>query len=129
MSELKKQLFRALPPIELVEEILRALGLSAGLADLRWFSAGELRVETQDEWLPMLEPYYLPCKARRFFEGRGDLDGPRIVTLIKHLLSCHKHHLKVQERLYKNKKQSLYQIQPIDAIKQITAADLTVSFE
>lgn len=124
----KKHLFRAVPSKEVVEDILRELGFSAGLKDLRWFSAEELTLETQETWLPILEPYYLPCKARRFFEGKGELDGVRTVTLIKHILSCHDYYLKVQERLYKEKKQTLYQIQPTDPFRDLSGVDMVVSF-
>jgi hypothetical protein len=129
-STLHRQLFRKQPPKEFAEDILRAVGLSSGLDDLRWFSAEELRLDTQEAWLPQLEPYYLPCKARRFFEGRGELDGQRVITLLRHVLNCHGYCLKPQERMYKNKKATLYQIQPVDPFHGLdTKKEIEVSFE
>ncbi len=125
----RKKLFREIPPRDLVESLLRATGLSGGLSDLRWFSPIELNLKTQEEWLPALEPYYLPCKARRFFEGRGDIDGARVITIFRHVLEPHGYCLKVEERLYREKKQSLYQIQPAQPLKDFAAMETVVRFD
>lgn len=122
-----KKLFRTYPPLDLLDMMLRACGLQ-GHGDLRWFAASELVLETQEEWLPLLEPYYLPCKARRFFGGRGDLDGARVITLFRHCLACHGYHLAVQERMYRDVKQCLYQIQPDRSFKDLSGVSLTVEF-
>jgi hypothetical protein len=125
----KKKLFRACPPLSLVERIVRSCGL-IGLDDLRWFTADELTLDGYEEWLPELEAYYLPCKARRFFYERGELTGARMITLLKHILSCHRHTLQVHERAYKdNKHATLYQIQPTHAIKDLSGVSLTVNFD
>lgn len=124
----RKKLFREIPPRDFVETILKSCGLS-GFSDLRWFIPTELHLETQEEWLPMLEPYYLPCKAKRFFEERGDLDGQRLITVFRHVLEPHDYRLKVEERLYRGKKQSLYQIQPVRAYKDLSGTDLEVRFD
>jgi hypothetical protein len=121
-----KKLFRQLPPRELVEEILRLLGFRAGMADLRCFTAGELQLESQEIWLPQLEPYYLPCKARRFFEGRGPLDGPRCIAVLRHILRPHGYDLHVQERMYKDAKATLYQMQPVNPFQALEGADTGV---
>ena len=128
MGQVKKKLFREIPPRDLVDSILKSCGLS-GLSDLRWFIPSELHLSTQEEWLPLLEPYYLPCKARRFFEGRGDLDGHRFITILRHILEPHAYSLKVEERTYKDKKQSLYQIQPVRSWNDLNGFDLEVRFD
>ena len=129
-STLRRQLFRKQPPREFAEDILRLVGLSSGFSDLRWFSAEEIRLDTQEAWLPVLEPYYLPCKARRFFEGRGELDGQRVITLMRHVLSCYGYCIKAQERMYKNKKATLYQIQPVNPFHDIDSKkEIEVSFD
>lgn len=126
---MKKKLFRKEPPREFVEEIVRSCGLSGGLEDLRWFSTDELKLEGAEDWLALLEPYYLPCKAQRFFYDReGAFDGRAAVTILRHVLDCHGYQLKVQERLYKDKKQSLYQIQPVRSFKDLSGMDLIVTF-
>jgi hypothetical protein len=125
----RKKLFREIPPRDLVDSILRACGINAGLADLRWFVPSELRMTTQEEWLPLLEPYYLPCKARRFFEGRGDIDGARMITIFRHILEPHQYCLKVEERMYRDKKQSVYQVQPVRSWKDLSGVEVEVRFD
>jgi len=103
----KPKLFRFNPPKELVEQILRSCGFQ-GLHDLRWFSRAEMRLEPE-EWLPELEPYYLPCKAKRFlYDG---MDSAKLVTILRHVVRVYGYDLVAQERLYKDSKQTLYQIQ------------------
>lgn len=120
-----KRLFRVIPPKELVIEILQHLRL-LGLHDLRWFTREELNLETLDEWLPLLEPYYIPCKARRFLE---DMDATRIVTIVRHILQPHGYELHTQERMYKTSKATLYQIQPIQSHTDLSGNDLLVEFK
>jgi hypothetical protein len=127
-SSIRKKLFRDIPPREIVESTLKRIGLT-GFQDLRWFCSTELRLEEQAEWLPLLEPYYLPCKAKRFFHGRGDLDGPRMITILRHIIEPHGYTLKVEERLYRGKKQSLYQIQPVRSYKDLSGTDMEVRFD
>lgn len=100
-------MFREVPPLDFFETILRHLGLT-GLEDRRWFSKEDLRVEQLDAWLPLLEPYYLPCKAKRYIHGT--MDTPRIITLLRHLCHAHTIQLLTQERVIKGKKTTLYQI-------------------
>jgi len=121
----QKKLFRSLPPRDLVETILRSSGL-LGLHDLRWFSKDELKTVEQEEWLPILYPYYLPCKAKRFLHDA--LDNSRLITILRHVLRPHGYDLSVQERLYRDQKQSLYQIQPIHSFRDLSGVSLEVDF-
>jgi hypothetical protein len=126
MSNQYNKLFRKEPPKELVEQILRATGL-LGLHDLRWFTKDELVMDTQEEWLPLLHPFYLPCKAKRFLDAA--LDGNRLITVLRHCIRHHGYDLSVQERLYKEKKHSLYQLQPLKSSKDLSGATLEVTFD
>jgi len=109
--QVRRKLFRKDPPRELVDDILRSCGL-LGTNDLRWFTNEELKLEGVDEWLPLLEPYYLPCKAKRFFHTGTVFTGARLITVFRHILAPHGFELSVVERMYKDHKKSLYQIQP-----------------
>ena len=109
-----KKLFRKEPSKELVEQILRYSGL-LGLHDLRWFTKEELNLEVSEEWLPLLQPFYLPCKAKRFLDVA--LDANRLITILRHCIRVHGYDLSVQERIYKDKKHSLYQLQPAHSYK------------
>ena len=100
-------MFRRPPPLELAEQVLRSLKFT-GLTDKRWFSKDDLPMETLDEWLPLVEPYYLPCKAERYLHG--EMTRPRIITVIRHILKEHSIELKVQERMVNGRKTTLYQV-------------------
>ena len=123
-------LFRANPPRELILRILGTIGLGGlgALADFRWFSKKELELEGIEEWLAELEAYYYPCKARRFFYGRGEPSADWIISVLRHLLPLEGYVLKAQERVYKDQKQTLYQISPLDLFKDLSGASLTVDF-
>ncbi len=119
------KLFRKEPPREFVEALLRQMGF-LGFGDLRWFSRDEVRLETMEEWLPELEAYYLPCKAKRFLHAW--VEGS-VITVMRHVLHVHGYTLQKEERLYKGVKQTLYQIQPVRASLDLSGVSLEVSFD
>ena len=119
------KLFRKEPPREFVEGLLRRMGF-LGFGDLRWFSRDEIHTESIEEWLPELEAYYLPCKARRFLH---EWTPGSVITVLRHVLHVHDYTLQKEERLYKGSKQMLYQIQPIRASLDLSGASLLVSFD
>lgn len=100
-------MFRKVPPLDVVEQVLRSLKLS-GLTDKRWFSKEDLPIDTLEEWLPLLEPFYLPCKAERYLHG--EITRTRIITILRHILKVHSIELKVQERMINGHKTTLYQV-------------------
>lgn len=102
------KLFREKPPIDIILRMLTELGLT-GITDSKIFSADELSLTTIDEWAPLLEPYYLPCKAKRYFDS---VDTRRIITLLRHLLPLHGFRLQIYERQHNGKKRTVYQIHP-----------------
>jgi hypothetical protein len=118
------KMFRKDPPREFVEGLLREWGF-LGFSDLRWFSRDEIRMTTQETWLPELEAYYLPCKARRFIHNWSN---STILTLMRHVLHVHDYTLQKEERLYKGSKQMLYQIQPVRASLDLSGVSLQVDF-
>lgn len=101
-----KRLFRKIPSGEFVNEILEQLKLQ-GLQEKRWFTKDELYMETVDEWLPLLEPYYIPCKAKRFLLN---VTSSRVITILRHILHPLGYDLRTQERMYKLQKTTMYQI-------------------
>lgn len=120
-----KKLFRKEPPKELVDSILRTTGL-LDMTDLRWFTKDELILAGHEEWLQHLEPYYLPCKASRFLHN--EMDTARLITIFKHIIRPHGYDLHVQERLYKEHKHTLYQIQPNNPFRDLSGASAMVEF-
>ena len=115
-KKLHKHLFRLIPPNNLIEDILRSCGFEGAFADRRFVTKAGLQagVRTHETWLPLLEPYYLPCKAKRFFgAGAGAFDTGRLVTVLRHVLRPYDYDLVAQEVADHGTKQTLYQIQPV----------------
>ena len=100
-------MFRKRPPLELLEHILRCCKLN-GLDDKRWFSKEDIPLERLEEWLPLLEPYYLPCKADRYLYA--DMTQGKSITILRHILKSHEIEFKTQERVINGKKTTLYQV-------------------
>lgn len=120
-----KRLFRKIPPEELVNEILEHLKLH-GLQERRWFTRDELCLESVDEWLPILEPYYIPCKAKRFL---SNMTHARLTTIIRHILHPLGYDLRTQERMYKAQKTTMYQIYTTNETHiDISANEMLVEF-
>ena len=118
------KLFRKEPSRELVETILIEVGL-LGFHDLRWFSRDEIKLNTLEIWLPEIESYYLPCKAKRFIHKWSSLS---IITILRHLLHLYGYTLEKEERLYKGVKQMIYQIQSINTFYDLSGVSLQVDF-
>jgi hypothetical protein len=102
------KLFRELPPLDLVTTVLTGIGLS-GITDTRLFSLEDIKLDAVITWAPLLEPYYLPCKAKRYFDP---LDNRRVITILRHLLPLHGFRLQTYERNFNGKKRTVYQIHP-----------------
>ena len=100
-------MFRKVPPLEIVEQVLRSLKLGS-ITDKRWFSKEEISVETLEEWMPLVEPFYLPCKAERYLQR--EMTQSRIITVVRHLLKANGVELKVQEKMVNGRKTTLYQV-------------------
>jgi hypothetical protein len=119
------KLFRKDPPRDFIESLLREMGF-LGFHDLRWFSKQEIRLDTIEDWLPVLESYYIPCKATRFIHKWTD-NTP--ITILRHVLHLYNYDLEKEERLYKGEKTMLYQIQPRQSVLDLSGAILQVYFD
>ena len=100
-------MFRRSPPLDIVEQVLRSLKLGS-LSDKRWFIKEDLPTDNVEEWLPLLEPFYLPCKAHRFLSR--EITHARIITILRHICRELNIEFKVQERIHNGKKTTMYQI-------------------
>jgi len=118
------KLFRENPAYDVVVLMLTELGLT-GLQDTKPFAMEELKLETLDKWAPLLEPYYLPCKAKRYFNS---LDGRRVITIMKHVLPHHGFKLQSNERNYMGRKRTVYQIHPATPRTVAMDQDICVMF-
>lgn len=100
-------MFRVAPSETVVNGVLRSLKFT-GLTDNRWFSKEELPLDTLEEWLPLLEPYYLPCKAERYLHV--EMTQQRIITILRHILKAIGVEFRTQERMVNGRKTTLYQV-------------------
>jgi hypothetical protein len=107
MSQEIKHLFRKKPSLELVNDILVALRFN-GLNDTRLFTKTDISVEAFEEFLPQLEPYYLPCKAKLFLR---DFDNNKAITVLRHLLRAHGYKLHAYEKVHQGSKLTYYQFE------------------
>lgn len=113
------KLFREPPAFDIVLIMLTELGFT-GVNDTKIFSANELNVDSADTWVPLLEPFYLPCKAKRYFDI---LSSGRIVTLLRHVLPFHGYRLQTYERQHLGKKRTVYQIHPATPHRLLTEGE------
>lgn len=102
------KLFRETPTLDVLVAMLVDLGFT-GLTDTKVFSIQDLKIDTVDSWAPLLEPFYLPCKAKRYFDV---LSPSRIITILRHVLPFHGFRLQSYERQHQGKKRTVYQIHP-----------------
>jgi hypothetical protein len=119
----RDSLFRKSPPLELVEQVFRSLRFQS-ITDARWFTKEELPLTNLEEWLPLLEPYYLPCKAKRFLEG--EMTHQRIIVILRHLLDVHHAKIKTCERVIGGRKKTLYSI---EAPSSLTPSTFSITFD
>jgi len=103
-----KNIFRTLPPKELVEASLKTMHLT-GLTDSTWFSKSCINLQALEDILPELEPYYLPCKAKEYLHN--PLTPARGLLIIRQLLDTQQIAVTKKERSCINVKEVLYQIQ------------------
>lgn len=107
MSQEIKHLFRKKPTIELVNDILLSLKFT-GLNDARLFTKADISLSAFEEFLPLLDPYYLPCKSKLFLRG---FNSSKAITVLRHLLRAHGYKLRVYEKVNQGAKQTLYQFE------------------
>lgn len=65
-------------------------------------------MDSLEEWLPLVEPFYLPCKAERYLQGV--MTRSRVITVLRHILKANNITLNVQERMVNGHKTTLYQV-------------------
>jgi hypothetical protein len=118
------KLFRKIPPLDLVTTVLHGIGFT-GITDTKIFTLDDLRVSTAETWAPLLEPYYLPCKSKRYFES---LDQRRIITILRHILPLHGFRLQKFERIVQGRKRTVYQIHPATPQNIVLGEEIQVLF-
>jgi hypothetical protein len=91
------QVFRELPPLDLVERYLMAYSLQ-GTSDTTWFTKKGCSLSIAEEVFPEILPYYTPCKAET-----DPLTLTSAFRILRHLLKAHGYELKYIERSRRGK--------------------------
>jgi hypothetical protein len=107
----KQSLFREIPPWDLVKSILNILCLSTDFP--LTFQKKDINLSQSNDAAYLLEPYYKPCKAKRYLDT---IDDTRWITVLRHILQPHGWKIVYQETTRDKKKAIFYTIQPIDDI-------------
>jgi hypothetical protein len=99
-------LFREIPPLTLVLQVLSMLGLATEIPFT--FQKQDIRLEKSLEIVGLLEPYYIPCKAKQFLEYTPD---HRWITILRHILLPHGYIIASQETTRDAKKAIFYTVE------------------
>ena len=103
----KNNLFHEPPSRDIVEECLCILSFN-GLDDSRVFTIRDLDVSKFDICILLLEPFYYPCKSKKYLYGQ--ITPNRILTAIRQIIRIHGYRIVNQEKAISGKKEMLYQI-------------------
>jgi hypothetical protein len=104
------QLFKSMPPKNLIEELLSLYGLS-GFDDDKPFSKIELgQLKTLDnmaEFIDKIAPYYLPCKKKIYLTN---LNHKKLITILRQCIKLYDYKLISKEKYLKGEKFIEYQL-------------------
>lgn len=110
----KNQLFKVIPPIEVVLDIIKTYGLT-DLNDNRNFSRRDLSIlGTVDKIIEMksiLEKYYLACKSRTYLNGLTDKN---VITILRQVVRPHGYVVFSREKYIRGDKFIIYQLVPLE---------------
>jgi hypothetical protein len=115
-------IFRLNPPQELIEACLSSVKVH-GLQDSTWFSKTCINLSQLEEYLPELEPYYLPCKAKEYIHK--PLTPARGILILRQLLGTCGVKLVTQERSTSSVKGAWYQIQKTSILNEPVTMDFS----
>lgn len=104
-------LFRQIPPWSLIEKILSLLKLPSEFPVT--FQREELCLDHCIEAVSLLEPYYLPCKSKKYLDHT---DNKRWITILKQILKPYHYNIQIQETTRNKKKAYVYTITKIVGI-------------
>jgi hypothetical protein len=104
-------LFREIPPWDLVKSILNMLSIPNEFPIT--FQKKDINLSQSLDAAYSIEPYYKPCKAKKYLEN---IDDKRWITVLRHILQPHGWKIVYQETTRDKKKAILYTIQKIDDV-------------
>ena len=108
------QLFRILPDIEVVKNLLEAFGLTS-LDDNNFFTKNTMKenntVDILTSMKQQLETYYLPCKSKVYIDNITD---KKCITILRQFLKVHGYTLISKERYIDHQKLCVYRLIKLD---------------
>jgi hypothetical protein len=111
------QLFYEIPPIEIIDKLMSAFGLS-NMNDSKEFNKSDLisnRTASKIiELIPDLAVYYLPCKANIYLTN---ITEKRSITILSQHLRLYDYRLSRDERIIDGKKDIFYRVQQLKDTK------------
>jgi hypothetical protein len=99
-------LFRFIPPWVVVLKVLTMLKISTSFPTT--FQRQDIQLTESVYAVAELEPYYIPCKAKRFLEFTN---ASRWITIFRHILSPHGYCIISKETTRNGKKAIFYTIE------------------
>ena len=102
----KHPLFREIPSWQVVLDIFKMLGL--GTEFPMTFQREFLKSEEFSSAADILQPYYIPCKAKQYLEYT---DAARWCTILRQLLAPHNYTLSSKETTRQGKKITFYTVE------------------
>lgn len=117
------KLFREVPPKDILEVFFQHVLRLKNLHDSTWFSKSSIDLHELETYLPLIEPYYMPCKAKDFLHP--PLTQARGITIIRQLLTSAHIPLFSQEKTCGGVKGMWYQIA---VPKHLACNEVTIDF-
>ena len=112
---------REIPPWTTVLEVLTMLNLPSAVPFT--FQKSDLRLDDTGSIVGLLEPYYIPCKAREFL---GHTSENRWITILRHILQPHGYKILCKETTRNRKKTILYTVDRAEgALPQAVKVDFS----
>ena len=103
----KNNLFHEPPSRDIVTECLNIMGFTS-LDDSRVFTVRDLNPDSFDVCILLLEPFYYPCKSKKYLYGA--MTAHRMLTVIRQIIRVHGYCVANQEKVICGKKEMMYQI-------------------
>jgi hypothetical protein len=113
------QLFKKKPSQVIIVDFLNLLNILS-FDDARYFSKKDIEnsmiISELQKKSKMFEEFYLPCKFKIYFT---DIDVSKVITILRQCLKVYNYTIKSTEKMVKNSKVVIYNIEEIIKTKNI----------
>jgi len=113
------QLFKKKPSQVMIIDFLNLLNILS-FDDARYFSKKDIEnsmiITELQKKSKMFEEFYLPCKFKIYFT---DIDVSKVITILRQCLKVYNYTIKSTEKMVKNSKVVIYNIEEIIITKNI----------